>query len=161
MSKEKIKPHSEIALIAVQLKKLNKKIITANGVFDILHVGHIRYLQQAKSLGDALIVLINSDSSVRKLKGPQRPLNTQTDRAEALAALACVDYVAVFGDDTPEKILELIRPTVHVKGGDYKLEQIVEREVVEKYGGTVAVLPLEKGYSTTILIQKICGRYGK
>ena len=150
---------SELKNIVENLKKQNKKIVTTNGVFDILHIGHIRYLKEAKKLGDILIVAINSDNSVKKIKDPKRPLNNENDRAEALASLECVDYVAIFNENDPTKILEKIKPNVHAKGGDYKIEQIIEKETVEKNNGKIVLIPKVKGYSTTDLIKKIAGMY--
>ena len=138
-----------------KLKKENKKIVTTNGVFDILHIGHIRYLQEAKKLGDILIIAVNSDSSVKKIKGPKRPLNNENDRSEALAALECVDYVAIFSEDNPINILEMIKPSIHVKGRDYKLSQIIEKDCVEKNKGKIVLIPKVEGYSTTDFIRKI------
>src|SRR3989344_1680230 len=135
MSKDKIKTIKELKEIIGELKKQNKKIVTTNGVFDILHIGHIRYLQKAKKLGDVLIVAINSDSSVRKIKGPKRPLNNENDRAEMLASLQCIDFVAIFDEENPIKFLEEIKPDVHAKGGDYKISQIIEKDTVEKNNG--------------------------
>jgi rfaE bifunctional protein nucleotidyltransferase chain/domain len=155
MPRQKIKTREEIKRIASQLKKQNKRIVTTNGVFDILHLGHIRYLEKAKKLGDILIVAVNSDSSVRKIKGPHRPLNTAKARAEALAALACVDYVTIFTGANPAAILSEIKPDIHVKGGDYKIGEIIERGVVEKNNGKVVLMPKIRGYSTTELIGKI------
>lgn len=149
----KIKSINEIENITSKFK--NQKIVTTNGVFDILHVGHIRYLQKAKSLGNVLIVGINSDSSTKKIKGPKRPLNNQNDRAEALAALSCVDYVVVFDEENPIKLLSSIKPNIHVKGGDYKISEIIERGIVEKNNGKVILMGLENGYSTTNLIERI------
>ena len=159
MSKNKIKTIDELKEMAKTLKNQNKKIVTTNGVFDILHIGHIRYLQPAKKLGDVLIVAVNSDSSVKKIKDPGRPLNNEKDRAEALAALGCVDYVAIFAEDNPINILEIIKPDVHVKGGDYKIEKIIEKDVVEKNNGKIVLIPEVKGYSTTNLIKKIVRLY--
>ena len=138
-----------------------RKIITTNGVFDILHIGHIRYLQGAKKLGDILIVAVNSDISVKKIKGPKRPLNNEKDRAEALAALECVDYVTIFPEENPIKILEIIKPNAHVKGGDYNLSQIIEKDTVEKNNGRVVLIPMVKGYSTTEFVKKIIDTYRK
>ena len=153
----KIKNIAELKKIVEELKGKNKKIITTNGVFDILHIGHIRYLQEAKKLGDVLIVAVNSDNSVKKIKDPKRPLNNENDRAEALAALECVDYVAIFNEENPIKILEEIKPNIHVKGGDYKIDQIIEKDVVEKHNGKIVLIPEVKGYSTTDIIKKISG----
>jgi rfaE bifunctional protein nucleotidyltransferase chain/domain len=155
MPMQKIKSIKELEKIAGELKKQGKKIVTTNGVFDILHIGHIRYLQEAKKLGSILIVAVNSDSSVRKIKGPKRPLNSENDRAEALAALECIDYVTIFSDDNPVKFLEKIRPNIHVKGGDYNISQIIEKDTVEKNNGRIVLIPMVKGYSTTDMIKKI------
>src|SRR3989344_1886008 len=146
MTQQKIKTISELKKIAEALKSQNKKIVTTNGVFDILHIGHIRYLRAAKKLGDVLIVAVNSDSSVRKIKGPKRPLNNENDRAEALASLECVDYVTIFSENTPIKILGIIKPRIHVKGGDYNIDEIVEKDIVEKNNGRIALMPKVKGY---------------
>ena len=141
------------------LRKKNKEIVTTNGVFDIMHIGHIRYLQEAKKLGGILIVAINSDSSTKKIKGPKRPLNNENDRAEALAALECVDYVTVFNEENPIKILGIIKPNVHVKGGDYDIGQIIEKDAVEKNNGKVVLISKVKGYSTTDFISRIIKSY--
>jgi D-glycero-beta-D-manno-heptose 1-phosphate adenylyltransferase len=156
----KIKNITELKKIIEKLTRQNQKIVTTNGVFDIIHIGHIRYLQEAKKLGDILIVAINSDNSVKKIKGPKRPLNNENDRAEALAALDCVDYVTVFDENNPIKVLERIKPNVHVKGGDYEISQIVEKKTVEKNKGIVVLIPEVKGYSTSDLIERIVGLYG-
>ena len=159
MPAQKIKTINEIENIAEKLKKQNKKIVTTNGVFDILHIGHIRYLRQAKKLGDILIVGLNSDSSVKMIKDPKRPLNSENDRAECLAALECVDYITIFNEDTPIKILEKIRPNIHVKGGDYKISEIAERRTVERSKGKIVLVKKINGYSTTGFINKIAGLY--
>jgi len=136
-------------------KKLSgRKIVFTNGCFDILHAGHVRYLQQARKLGDLLIVGVNTDASVQRLKGSGRPLTLQDQRAEILAALSCVDYVTLFDEDTPKELIEAISPDILVKGGDYLPEGIVGKEHVEKIGGKVLVLPLVPGVSTTALIDK-------
>lgn len=131
-----------------------KKIVFTNGCFDLLHVGHVRYLQEAKRLGDYLFVGINTDASVKRLKGPERPLQNESDRAEILAALSCVDYVCLFDEDTPEKIIHEVRPKVLVKGGDWKIEQIVGADFVQSLGGKVYSLNFIQGRSTTRLIEK-------
>ena len=141
------------------LRKKNKKIVTTNGVFDILHIGHIRYVQQAKKLGNILIVAVNSDASVKKIKGPKRPLNNENDRAEALAALECVDYVTIFNEENPIKTLGIIKPNIHVKGGDYKINQIIEKNIVEKNNGKIVLVPKVEGYSTTEFIKKVLNSY--
>lgn len=133
-----------------------KKIVTFNGCFDILHVAHIRCLQEAKKKGDVLIVLLNSDSSIKRLKGESRPIIPQEQRKEMLLALKCVDGVIIFYDDTPLKVLEIIRPDVHVKGGTCVEEKVkYEKELVESYGGELYILPKEEGFSTTNIINKI------
>jgi D-beta-D-heptose 7-phosphate kinase/D-beta-D-heptose 1-phosphate adenosyltransferase len=136
-------------------KRSNKKIVFTNGCFDILHVGHIRYLKQAKSLGDRLVIGLNADASVRKLKGPSRPLNSEKDRAEVLSALECVDHIVFFREDTPETLIRAVRPHFLVKGGDWKKKDIVGSEFVESYGGKVLSLQFVKGFSTTGLLEKI------
>ena len=132
-----------------------KRIVFTNGVFDILHPGHVRYLQAARAHGDLLIVGLNSDGSVRRNKGPERPINPQDERAEVLAALACVDAVSIFDDDTPADIIGRVQPDVLVKGADWPSDQIVGRDTVEARGGRVVLEPVEPGYSTTDIIARI------
>tara|TARA_Y100000310_G_scaffold107829_1_gene106258 strand:- start:4386 stop:4871 length:486 start_codon:yes stop_codon:yes gene_type:complete len=151
----KFKTIEEIEQLSKEFKSQNKKIVTTNGVFDLLHIGHIRYLQKAKSKGDVLIVALNSDSSVKKLKGPSRPLNTQNDRAEVLSALNCVDFTLIFNEDNPISVLEKIKPSIHVKGADYTPDQIIEKQTIESNDGKIELIEFEKGYSTTSLIEKI------
>ena len=136
------------------LRSQNKKVVFTNGCFDLLHVGHVRYLQAAKALGDVLVVALNTDASVKKLKGPTRPVQSENDRAEILAALGCVDFTLLFGEETPERIIELIKPDVLAKGGDWKIEQIVGAPFVQSYGGKVFSLAFIEGKSTTKLIEK-------
>jgi D-beta-D-heptose 7-phosphate kinase/D-beta-D-heptose 1-phosphate adenosyltransferase len=131
------------------------RLVFTNGVFDLLHVGHVRYLAQARELGDALVVAINSDRGVRELKGPERPVFNEAERAEILAALRHVDYVTVFDDISPRSLIARLLPDVLVKGGDYGLDQIHGREEVEAAGGKVISLPFVEGSSTTSLIEKI------
>ena len=138
-----------------RLRKSGRKIVSTNGCFDILHVGHSRILQQSKALGDILVVGINSDESVRKLKGPERPINSQEDRAEMLCALSVVDFVTVFGEDTPVEFLSLLRPNIHVKGADYTPAQLAETPVVESFGGRVEILQLIPGRSTSTVVSRI------
>jgi D-beta-D-heptose 7-phosphate kinase/D-beta-D-heptose 1-phosphate adenosyltransferase len=152
----KIQPGGNLRRILDRLKKKNKKIVFTNGCFDILHLGHVKAFERAKAYGDILVVAINSDASLKKLKGPKRPLVSQNARAQVLAALESVDYVTVFGEQTPAKIIAELRPDVLAKGGDYKLCEIVGREDAKK---TVRI-PLVKGYSTSALIKKIVQRYG-
>ena len=131
-----------------------RRVVFTNGVFDILHPGHVRYLQSARSHGDVLIVGLNSDASVRRNKGPDRPINPEHERAEILVALACVDAVSIFDDDTPADIIRRVQPDVLVKGSDWPADQIVGRDTVEARGGTVILEPVEQGYSTTSLVEK-------
>ena len=132
----------------------DKKIVFTNGCFDLLHVGHVRYLQQARTLGDVLVVGLNTDASTRRLKGPTRPIQNEKDRAEILAALACVDFTFLFDEDTPENLIHEVRPNVLVKGGDWKISQIVGGEFVQSIGGEVRSLQFVDGRSTTSLIEK-------
>lgn len=159
MFNQKIYHRNELASLLQQLKTEGKVVVTTNGCFDVLHLGHLRYLQAARQLGDLLVVAVNSDSSVRQLKGENRPLVPEDERAEMLAGLECVDYVVIFPESTPIELLSELKPSIHVKGGDYKLEQLVEREVVEKNGGKVIVGLNVPGKSTTNLIEVICERY--
>jgi D-glycero-beta-D-manno-heptose 1-phosphate adenylyltransferase len=133
-----------------------QKVTFTNGCFDLLHPGHVEYLEQARSLGDALVVGVNTDASVAHLsKGPGRPVTPEADRARVLAALACVDWVVLFDEDTPLELITVLQPDILVKGGDYKLEEIVGREVVLARGGQVLALPFVPGYSTTDLLERI------
>ena len=152
----------EFAALAQKLRAQNKRVVFTNGVFDLLHVGHIRYLHEARKLGDALFVGINSDMSVRKLnKGPERPLNTEDDRAEIIAALECVTASCVFDEDTPHALLSQVRPDFHVKGGDYESPDVLpETPLVRQLGGEVVILPLTPARSTTRLVQKINANTG-
>jgi len=133
----------------------NKKLVFTNGCFDLLHVGHVRYLQEAKAQGDLLMVAINSDASVKRLKGADRPLQSEADRAEILAALACVDFVSIFTEDTPENVIEAVKPDVLVKGGDWPVEKIVGGTFVQSYGGSVRTLQFVEGRSTTSIVEKM------
>jgi rfaE bifunctional protein nucleotidyltransferase chain/domain len=137
-----------------EARDAGKRIVFTNGVFDLLHPGHVRYLQAAHAHGDLLIVGLNSDASVRRNKGPERPINPEQERAEVLAALACVDAVSIFDDDTPADIIRRVQPDVLVKGSDWPADQIVGRETVEARGGRVILEPVEQGHSTTWIIEK-------
>ncbi|MDP2365088.1 MAG: D-glycero-beta-D-manno-heptose 1-phosphate adenylyltransferase [Ignavibacteria bacterium] len=137
------------------LKKAGKKIIFTNGCFDILHVGHVIYLNHAKALGDILIIGLNTDDSVRRLKGDQRPVVTQIDRALIVDSLKSVDYVILFNEDTPFNLINNIKPDILVKGGDYQIENIVGADIVQKSGGVVKTIPFVEGKSTTELLSKI------
>jgi len=153
--KGKILSINELSAERARLRDAGKKLVFTNGVFDILHVGHVRYLQQARELGDALVVAINSDASARQLKGSGRPLTKQNDRAEILGALACVDYVSVFDELSPRSLITELLPDVLVKGGDYSLDQIHGREEVEAAGGRVVSLPFVESVSTSAIIERI------
>jgi D-beta-D-heptose 7-phosphate kinase/D-beta-D-heptose 1-phosphate adenosyltransferase len=151
-----------IVLDPVQLERYvhdahaaGKRIVFTNGVFDILHPGHVRYLQAARAHGDILIVGVNSDASVRRNKGPERPINPQEERAEVLAALACVDAVSIFDEDTPADIIRRVQPDVLVKGADWPADQIVGRDTVEARGGRVVLEPVEQGHSTSAIIERV------
>jgi glycerol-3-phosphate cytidylyltransferase len=135
--------------------RTNKVVVFTNGVFDILHAGHVQYLDKAKSLGDFLVVALNTDSSVSRLKGPTRPLNSLSDRMAVIAALRCVDCVVSFEEDTPERVISEIKPDIHVKGGDYSVESLPESRIVHEYGGKVVILPLLEGRSSTRVIDKL------
>ena len=146
---------NDAATLARALQSEGRRVVFTNGVFDILHPGHLRYLQHARSLGDALIIGLNSDASVRRNKGPERPINPEHERAELLEALACVDAVVVFDEETPAEIIRAIQPDVLVKGADWAEDAIVGRDTVEARGGRVVRVPVEPGYSTTAIIEKI------
>lgn len=130
-------------------------IVTTNGCFDILHLGHLRYLQGCKAMGDKLVVMVNADASVRRLKGPQRPIVPELDRAELLAGLGCVDYVVLFDEDTPEPLMEIIRPDFHAKGAQYNEDNLPEMETLRKIGAQVKFVPMVENRSTTSVIETI------
>lgn len=134
--------------------RANKTVVFTNGVFDVLHAGHVDYIIKAKALGDYLIVALNTDSSVSRLKGPSRPINNLADRMKVIAALRCVDCVVSFDEDTPERVIGDIKPDIHVKGGDYSIESLPESKIVQAYGGKVVILPLLEGRSSTRIIDK-------
>jgi len=144
-----------------QAKGAGRKVVFTNGVFDLLHRGHVEYLQKARELGDLLIIGLNSDASVRRIKGPQRPLCGQEDRAVVLSALSCVDHIVLFDQDTPQKLIEALVPDILVKGADYSVEQIVGADVVLKNGGKVLPIELTPGKSTSGLIDRIVKAYSK
>jgi len=152
---KKIKTLEELIPIVQKLKSKNKKIVTTNGVFDILHLGHVKYLEEAKKLGDILIVGVNTNASVKQNKGDKRPINDEKSRIGVLAGLESVDYAFLFNENTPVKWIAKLKPNVHVKAGDYKMGQIIEKNVVEKNNGKIVIEKMEKGYSTTKLIDKI------
>jgi len=151
----KIKKRPEIKKIASRLRKKGKRIVFTNGCFDILHYGHLKYLEKCKNLGDILIVGLNSDSSVRKIKGKARPVTGQKARGALLAALAAVSYVTIFNETTPEKLIEEITPAVLAKGGDWKKSEIVGACHVKKHGGRIVTIPFVRGYSTTGILRRI------
>ena len=138
-----------------RLRAGGKTVVFTNGVFDLLHPGHLRYLQQARALGDALIVGVNSDRSVRAIKGPSRPINAEAERAEVLSALACVDAVVVFDEETPHDLIAAVQPDVLVKGADWAADAIIGRDVVEARGGKVIRIAIESGYGTSAIISRI------
>lgn len=155
----KILSREQIAVEISEAKADGKTVVFTNGCFDIVHVGHVRYLRRARDMGDVLVVGVNADQSVRRLKGPQRPVNTENDRAEVLAALGCVDYVVLFGEDTPVELIRQIKPDIDVKGGDYSIENMPEAEIMKALGGRVEIIPYEdtdtRQYSTTQTIDSM------
>jgi rfaE bifunctional protein nucleotidyltransferase chain/domain len=159
--KRKVKTHDELREIIDDLHRAGRTIVFTNGCFDILHTGHVRYLEIAKSYGDVLIVAVNSDESVRKIKGEKRPIMPQDERAEMVAALYMVDYVTVFEEADPHRVITELTPDVLVKGGDWDVDQIVGRDVVEMRGGKVYSIPYIEGSSTTSVIERILEKYGK
>jgi len=158
-SETKIKNRDVLARTMAEERARGKRIVFTNGCFDLLHVGHVKYLQKAKSFGDLLVLGLNSDASVRRLKGENRPLIAQEERAHLLAALDCIDYVVIFDEDTPLALIEALQPDVLVKGGDYTREGVVGHEIVERHGGRVELVEFVDGRSTTNLIEQILARY--
>lgn len=148
-------PRGEAAGLREELRAHGKTVVFTNGCFDLLHAGHVRYLEEARLLGDALVVGLNSDRSVSRLKGTGRPLIPQEDRARLVAALEAVTVVVIFDEETPVKTIEAVRPDIHVKGGDYLPDDLPEAETVRRLGGAVRILPFLPGRSTTALVQKI------
>ena len=146
---------AEAAAFAARHRSAGRRVVFTNGVFDLLHPGHVRYLRQARALGDVLIVGLNGDRSVRRNKGPDRPINSQEERAEILAALESVDAVVVFDEETPADIIRAVQPDVLVKGADWAADAIVGRDTVEARGGEVVRIPVEQGFSTTAILKKI------
>ena len=153
--KNKILSRPEMDDILIQIREKGLSIVFTNGCFDVLHKGHIHYLAEASDMADILIIGLNTDASVKRLKGPNRPVLDQESRAIALSALVFVDYIVLFGEDTPLELLKIIKPNILVKGGDYQVESIIGYDFVTSYGGKVITLPLVKGYSTTSIIKKI------
>lgn len=150
----------ELVTVRREARRRGRKVVFTNGCFDLLHRGHVEYLSQAKKLGDILVVGLNSDRSVQKLKGEGRPLTPQEDRARVLTALGMVDYVCIFEEKTPARLIQAVVPDVLVKGSDYQPDEIVGRDTVEAAGGKVVSVPLVEGFSTRGLIQRILQRYG-
>jgi rfaE bifunctional protein nucleotidyltransferase chain/domain len=180
--KSKVRNQGNLLRAVERLRAHGKRIVFTNGCFELLHVGHVGYLQAARALGDVLVVGLNSDASVRAIKGPPRPLVPETERSELLAALECVDFVVVFGEPTAESLVAALKPDIYVKGGDYKAAGSTEQgagamssptalpigqkiapemRVVQGYGGQVVVLPYSSGHSTTTLIENILQVYGQ
>jgi rfaE bifunctional protein nucleotidyltransferase chain/domain len=145
----------DIALFCDILHRAGRKIVFTNGCFDIVHAGHVRYLEQARTCGEYLILGLNTDASVQRIKGPQRPLNNELDRAEVVGALKAVDAVVLFGEATAEALIAKVKPDVYVKGGDYTLDTLPEAKIVQAYGGRVEFIDMVKGRSTTNIIEKI------
>jgi rfaE bifunctional protein nucleotidyltransferase chain/domain len=153
--RSKVKTIRQLKPILSRLQKRGERIVFTNGCFDLLHIGHLRYLERAHRHGDRLVVAINSDRSMKQIKGPRRPLLPQAERAEVLAALSCVDYVTIFDEPDPLAVITALRPDVLIKGSDWGKNKIIGRDVVERRGGRVHRVPLVKGVSTTRLIEKI------
>ena len=151
----KLKNWNEISLIAKELRKSDKKIVFTNGCFDILHAGHIQYLKEAKNLGNILIIGLNSDKSTKLIKGKNRPINTELDRAIVLGALEFVDYIVIFEEETPFNLINLIKPDILVKGGDWKENEIIGSDIVKEKGGKIISLSYKQGISTTNILNKI------
>ena len=155
-----MRTRADAVALVERLRAAGKTIVFTNGVFDLLHVGHLRYLQRARELGDALLIGLNSDRSVRQIKGPERPITTESERAEVLEALDCVDAVVVFDEETPWDLIAAIQPDVLAKGADWAEDAIVGRDIVEARGGRVVRVPLERGHSTSAIIAKIRHPHG-
>jgi D-glycero-beta-D-manno-heptose 1-phosphate adenylyltransferase len=151
----KLKTWNEIEQIITELKAAGREVVFTNGCFDIIHAGHVQYLQEAKALGDILIIGLNSDSSVKKLKGNTRPINTEIDRSIVLSAFSVIDYIVLFHDDTPYDLINLIKPDILVKGGDWPVDEIVGADIVKANNGKVETLQFKVGSSTTNIIEKI------
>ena len=153
----KLKTAGELAVMRAQMHARGQKLVFTNGCFDLLHAGHVRYLQAARALGEALVVALNGDESVRALKGPKRPINEEQDRAEVLAGLACVDFVTIFQNPRVTEVIAKVRPHVYAKGGDYTVESLDadERAALEAAGAEIRILPLVAGKSTTAMIDRL------
>ncbi len=156
---EKVLSLPALRKIRERLRKQKKKVVFTNGTFDILHRGHVEYLRKAKALGDVLVVGLNTDASIRRIKGPKRPINTNRDRAAVLAALEAVDYICFFGEETPRRLIAALVPDVLVKGADWNVDAIVGKDIVEKNGGVVKTIRLTPGRSTTNVIRRVLDAY--
>jgi len=148
-------PSDKIESFCETLREAGQKVVFTNGCFDILHAGHVKYLETARSFGDCLVLGLNTDASVRENKGPERPINSELDRAAVVGALKAVDYVVLFGEKTAETIIAKVRPDVYVKGGDYTLDILPEAKIVQGYGGRVEFVPMVAGRSTSNVVEKI------
>jgi D-beta-D-heptose 7-phosphate kinase/D-beta-D-heptose 1-phosphate adenosyltransferase len=160
-AKKKIVSRAKLVAVSLRMERQGRRLVLTNGCFDLMHPGHVRLLTRARRLGDALAVALNSDASVRRLKGPGRPILRQGERMELLAALECVDYVVIFPETTPEKIISAVKPKVLVKGGDWSPSRILGSEVVKENGGEVRVIPLRRGFSTSAILARILSRRGR
>jgi D-beta-D-heptose 7-phosphate kinase/D-beta-D-heptose 1-phosphate adenosyltransferase len=161
MSMHKLKSIRAMSEVRGELRRSGKRLVFTNGCFDLLHIGHVRYLKQARALGDALLIGLNSDRSIREIKGAGRPIVPELERAEVLAALAFVDYVCIFDEPTPERLIHAIVPDVLVKGADWDIVEILGRDTVEQAGGMVCNIPLVEGASTTSIVEKVLSRFRK
>ena len=158
-TRQKVVTLEQLEIIVADLKKQGKKIVTKNGAFDLLHVGHIRMLEASKALGDILIVGVNSDSSIKQYKSDIRPIISENDRAEMVAALACVDFVTIYNELDPRNFLEIVKPDIHTGPGNFKVEAMLETPTVEKNGGKVVIIPRTPHESTTNIIERIAKYY--
>ena len=154
-SQDRILSPLELAALIKEQKESGKRVVFTNGIFDFVHKGHVTYLEKARALGDMMVIAINSDTSTKRVKGPERPINAERDRAFILASLRCIDYVTIFEEDTPEQIIDLLKPSIHVKGGDYDPETMPETPTVRKNGGEVVIIPLVDGYSNSSQYKRI------
>ncbi len=161
MGKEKIKTIDEISKIIENLRKEKKVVVFTNGCFDMLHGGHIKYLYDARKLGDVLVIGLNSDSSIRRIKGEKRPIINQEERAYILSSLEMIDFIVIFDEDTPYELIKCIKPDILVKGGDWDVSKIVGKDIVESYGGKVLSIPYVDGKSTTNIIKRILDVYSQ
>lgn len=159
--REKVQPRDQLQVTTAEARRSGKKVVFTNGCFDLLHVGHLHVLREAKKLGDILIVGLNSDRSVKEIKGPDRPIMPEAERAELIAALEMVDYVTVFDEPDPSNLIRELRPDVLAKGGDWPEDRIVGKDLVEGFGGRVAVIPFLNGHSTTDIVDEIIERMRK